>query len=56
MRKMYIDVVVKLIVEVEEGKTVDNTIESLEMTFEPTDETVNVIDAQIENFNITDSK
>ena len=56
MRKMYIDVTVKLIVEVEEGKSVDNTMESLDMTFVPTDETVEVVDAQIENFVVTDSK
>jgi|APFre7841882654_1041346.scaffolds.fasta_scaffold23667_6 hypothetical protein len=56
MRKMYIDVTVRLIVEVEEGKTVDNTMDALEMTFTPTDETVEVVDATIENFNLTDSK
>jgi hypothetical protein len=56
MRKLYIDVTVRLIVEVEEGKTVDNTMESLDMTFVSTDETVEVVDATIENFNLTDSK
>lgn len=55
-RKMYIDVKVKLIVNVDENKSVDNVIDSLEMSFDPNDETVEVIDSTIENFNLTDSK
>lgn len=56
MRKMYIDVTVRLIVNVDENKSVDTVMDSLEMTFEPQDETVEVEDATIENFNVVDSK
>lgn len=55
-RKMYIDVTVRLIVNTEENKSVDNVMDSLELSFEEEDETVEVVDSTIENFHLIDSK
>lgn len=56
MRKMYINITTKVIVEVEEGVSLNETIDNLELDFNSTDEKIEVIDSQIDDFELTDSK
>jgi hypothetical protein len=55
-RKMYLNVNLKLIVEADEELSIDNVMDTLNFFVEEENENVSVIDSQIENFNLTDSK
>lgn len=55
-RKMYIDVTLKLIVEVDEGLSVDNVMDNISINVDSETENVDVLDSQIDLFTLTDSK
>jgi len=55
-RKMYLNVNLKLIVEADEGLSIDDVMDKLNFFVDEENENVSVIDSQIENFNLTDSK
>jgi hypothetical protein len=54
MRKMYIDLKATLIVNVEEGKTLNDVIDNIEINV--IDDDIEIIDATIENYYLTDVK
>lgn len=57
MRKVYLTLTVSLIVEIEEGTSVDSVVSELDCDINySVDECASVIDCQIEGYNITDSK
>lgn len=56
MRKVYVDVTVKLILEMDEGIELDEVINELDYSFTSTIESATVVDSEIDNFEITDSK
>ena len=56
MRKVYVDVTVRLIINMNEGVSVDNVINDMDYNFSFKGEEADILDSQIENFNVTDSK
>jgi hypothetical protein len=55
-RKVYVNVTVRLIIQVEEGISLDNVMSDMDYEFTASDETANVIDTEITEWQITDSK
>jgi hypothetical protein len=56
MRKVYLEVKTKLIIEVEEGIEISQVMDGAEVTFFFDDSDVEVVDQSIEGYEITDSK
>jgi predicted lipid carrier protein YhbT len=54
--KCYIDVTLRLIVDAEDGLSVDNIMDAIDIEAVPVDETVDVLDSEVTNFEITDAK
>jgi len=55
-RKVYINVTVRLIMDVEEGISIDNVMSDMDYNFTPSDETAEIVDTEITEWQITDSK
>jgi hypothetical protein len=56
MRKMYIDVTVKVIIEVDDDMLLNDAMDELVVDVESIDEDVEVVDSSVENYTLTDSK
>lgn len=56
MRKVYIDVNVRLVLNVDETKSIDNVLSEMDYEFTPDAEFADVVDSEIINWNIVDSK
>jgi len=55
-RKMYLNVTLRVIVDVEEGMSVDSVMDNLNFNVDSESENVDVVDSEVENFNLIDSK
>lgn len=56
MRKVYLDVNVRLIINVEDGVSVDTAMSDIEHEFTSSNENVDVVDSEVTIWNVTDSK
>jgi hypothetical protein len=56
MRKVYVDITVKLVLEIDEGIELGEVINELDYNFTSTIDSATVVDSEIDNFEITDSK
>ena len=56
MRKVYVEVKVKLILNMDDGIEVDDVINEMEYDFNSNTEGADVHDSTIEDFEVTDSK
>jgi len=56
MRKVYVNVTTKIIVEADEGVDIEEVMSELDYNFEDTTGKANVIDTEITDYDITDSK
>lgn len=54
--KCYIDVTLRLIVDADEDLSVDDIMDAIDIEAVPVDETVDVLDSEVDNFVITDAK
>ena len=55
-RKVYIDVTVKLILNIEEGEKISDVMGEMEHNFEIQNENVDIVDSEITLWTVTDSK
>ena len=55
-RKVYINVTVKLILNIEEGNSIDDVMGEMEHRFETQNENVDIVDSEITLWTVTDSK
>lgn len=55
-RRVVVEVKVKLIIDVEEGTSIDNIINNMDYEFTHADEQATIVDSEIVDFNIIDSK
>lgn len=56
MRKVYLTVTTRLIIEVEEGVEVSNVIEEMDYNFTSQTDNAVIVDTEILDFEVTDSK
>ena len=56
MRKVTVELTVKLVINIDEGTELSDVIDELEYDFTSTVDSANVIDSEIEGFDIRDSK
>ena len=56
MRKVYIDVKVRLIIEMDEGIEVNEVMQELDYDFTSKTDGATVIDTEFDEFEVTDSK
>ena len=56
MRKVYVDVTIRLIMNVEEGVGIDDVMNEMDYDFTPIDETAEIVDTEMTLFNVVDSK
>ncbi|MEE3385176.1 MAG: hypothetical protein VZR36_08860 [Prevotella sp.] len=54
--KCYIDVTMRLIVDAEDGLSVDNIMDAIDIEAVPVDETVDVLDSEVTNFQFVDAE
>lgn len=55
-RKVYVELAVRLILDVDEGVEVSHVIDELDYSFNDTTDSARVEDTSIQDFEITDSK
>jgi hypothetical protein len=55
-RKVYVNVNVRLVLDMEEGESVSGVLENMDYGFRPDPEQATLIDEEIRDFNVTDSK
>ena len=55
-RKVYVDVKVRLIINMEEGISVDGIINDMDYTFNSNKGNAEIVDSEIVDFEVTDSK
>lgn len=55
-RKVYVEVKVRLIVNVEEGVSIDHIINDMDYNFSFSGEEADIVDTEITDWNILDSK
>jgi len=55
-RKVYVEVKVKLIIDMDEGIEVGDIVNELDYTFKDTTGTATIIDTEILDYEVTDSK
>lgn len=55
-RKVYVDVKVKLIINMDEGVEVQQVINEMDYNFASTTDCANIEDMRIDDFQVTDSK
>ena len=56
MRKVYVNVTIRLIMNVEEGIGIDDVMSEMDYEFNPLDETAEVVDTEMTMFDVIDSK
>lgn len=56
MRKVYVNVVTRLIIEMEEGLSVSDVISEMDYTFVSTTDGAIIADTEIRDHEVTDSK
>ena len=56
MRKVYVEIKVKVIMNIEEGINVSNVINELDYNFSFPSEEADIVDTEIMDFQVTDSK
>jgi len=56
MRKVYIDVTTRVIVQMNEGVSVDNVMTDMDYNFSFDGEEADIVDTEITNWNVKDSK
>lgn len=54
--KCYIDVTLRLIVDAEDGLSVDNIMDAIDIEAVPVDETVDVLDSEVDDFQFVDAE
>lgn len=54
--KYYIDITLRLIVDAEDGLSVDNIMDAIDIDPMPVDETVDVLDSEVTNFGFVDAE
>ena len=55
-RKVYIDVKVRLIIDMEEGESVSGVMENMDYGFHPNPNQADLVDEEIKDWEVTDSK
>lgn len=55
-RKVYVNVTVKLILNIEEGEKISDVMGEMEHNFEIQNENVDIVDSEITLWTVTDSK
>jgi hypothetical protein len=55
-RRVVVEVKVNLIIDVEEGVAIDNVINNMNYSFTHSDEQATIIDTEIVDFNVMDSR
>jgi len=57
MKKVYVEVTTRLIINMDEDETVDNVIQEMDYNFEASADTgADIVDSEIRTFEIKDSK
>jgi len=56
MRKVYVDMTVRLIINANEDADIDNVLSEMEYSFNDTTTTADIVDTEITDWSITDSK
>ena len=56
MRKVYVDVTIRLIMNVEDGVSIGDVMGEMDYEFNPLDETAEVVDTEMTMFDVIDSK
>ena len=56
MRKIFVEVKVKLIISSDENTKISDVINEMDFNFKSTTSSADIIDAEILDYNITDSK
>ena len=56
MRKVYVDVTIRLIMNVEDGVSIGDVMGEMDYEFNPLDETAKVVDTEMTMFDVIDSK
>lgn len=54
--KCYIDVTLRLIVDAEDGLSVDNIMDAIDIETVPVDETVDILYSEVTNFGFVDEE
>lgn len=55
-RKVYVNVITRLIIDLDEGTKVSNVITNMDYNYNSQTEGAEILDTEIVDFNITDSK
>ena len=55
-RKMYLDLTIRVIIQSKENISVDNVVDNLDIEIENNSETFDILDYEINNFHLVDSK
>ena len=55
-RKMYLDLTIRVIIQEKENISVDNVVDNLDIEIENNSETFDILDYEINNFHLVDSK
>lgn len=56
MRKVYVELKVKLVIEMEEGMEVGEVIDDMDYDFNSNSDNAEIVDSTIEDFEVQDSK
>lgn len=56
MRKVYVDLKVRLVIQIDEGIQLEEVIDELDYNFVDTTTQADVIDTEIKDWEVTDSK
>jgi len=56
MRKVYVDVSVRLVINIDEGVDIGDVINEMEYSFSDTTTNADIVDTEITGFEVTDSK
>ena len=56
MRKVYVEVKTRLIINVDEGVSVDSVIEDMDYSFTSQNDGADIVDTEIQEWEVTDSK
>jgi hypothetical protein len=56
MRKVYVEVKTRLIIQAEENQNINEVLENMDYSFTSTHESAEIIDTEITYWQITDSK
>jgi len=56
MRKIYVEVKTRLIIQADEGVSVDEVLENMDYNFISQNDGANIVDTEIQTWEVTDSK